>query len=218
MAGSHVEKELFLHTSHVLRPIFFGLMYWKTNLSANPGSNQFYQQLKTIFLFFYFYRPQRSCGQGNIFAPVCHSVHGGVSASPHPRSRHPPEQTPPGTDTPQNRYPPQKQTSPEQTPPRADTPRADTTPQEADSGIRSMSGRYASYWNAFLSFYLDLNPLILYISLMTRMIPPKETSVEYVSFYWPGGNHSIRSTYWLNSGCWLHLLTLVLCSITILWD
>ena len=23
----------------------------------------------------YFYRPQRSCGQGNIFAPVCHSVH-----------------------------------------------------------------------------------------------------------------------------------------------
>ena len=23
------------------------------------------------------YRPQRSCGQGNIFAPVCHSVHGG---------------------------------------------------------------------------------------------------------------------------------------------
>ena len=26
------------------------------------------------------YRPQRSCGQGNIFTPVCHSVHkGGMS-------------------------------------------------------------------------------------------------------------------------------------------
>ena len=25
----------------------------------------------------HFYRPQRSCGQGNIFTPVCHSVHGG---------------------------------------------------------------------------------------------------------------------------------------------
>ena len=25
----------------------------------------------------YFYRPQRSCGQGNIFTPVCHSVQGG---------------------------------------------------------------------------------------------------------------------------------------------
>ena len=24
------------------------------------------------------YRPQRSCGQGNIFTPVCHSVHRGV--------------------------------------------------------------------------------------------------------------------------------------------
>ena len=48
-------------------------------------------------------------------------------------SRHPPEQTPPGANTPM-----------EQTPPGADTP------QKADSSIRSMSGRYASYWNAFL--------------------------------------------------------------------
>ena len=29
-------------------------------------------------------------------------------------------------------------------------PGADTPPREADSGIRSISGRYASYWNAFL--------------------------------------------------------------------
>ena len=166
-----------------------------------------------------FYRPQRSCGQGNIFAPVCHSVHGGgvcLSAcwdttppweqtspwSRHPPgadppgSRHPPgadtpwEQTPPwsrhppGADTP---YPPEqtplrkptptpRSRPPEQTPPPhsrhppgADTPPppgADTPPRqtpsgsrhpsrEADSSIRSMSGRYASYWNAFL-FLLNL--------------------------------------------------------------
>ena len=63
-----------------------------------------------------------------------------------PSSRHPPgadtpweqtptrEQTPPGADVPQSRHPP------EQTPPSPG----------ADSGIRSMSDRYASYWNAFL--------------------------------------------------------------------
>ena len=44
------------------------------------------------------YRPQRSCGQGNIFAPVCHSVHRGegVSASVHAGIPPPPQdQTPP---------------------------------------------------------------------------------------------------------------------------
>ena len=34
-------------------------------------------------------------------------------------------------------------------PPQSRPPGADP-PREADSGIRSMSGRYASYWNAFL--------------------------------------------------------------------
>ena len=29
-----------------------------------------------------YYRPQRSCGQGNIFTPVCHSVHRGGVLSP----------------------------------------------------------------------------------------------------------------------------------------
>ena len=92
-----------------------------------------------------YYRPQRSCGQGNIFTPVCHSVHrGGVCLSYQtPPSRHPPgadtpprEQTPPGADTPQSKHPleqtppqsrhtpPQEQTHTpqEQTPPGADTP------------------------------------------------------------------------------------------------
>ena len=110
-----------------------------------------------------FYRPQRSCGQGYIFKPVCHSVHRAAgSASVHagmpphtppPRSRHPPPRPdPPRADTPPpSRTPPQSRHSPpQQTPPRPDTPPEQTPPPEADSSIRSTSGRYASYWNAFL--------------------------------------------------------------------
>ena len=77
-------------------------------------------------------------GQGNIFTGVCLST-GGVCLSAcwdiPPGSRHPPDQTPPGADTPS-----------EQTP-----------PQEADSSIRSTSGRYASYWNAFLLVFVFLS-------------------------------------------------------------
>ena len=61
-----------------------------------------------------YYRPQRSCGQGNVFTGVCDSVHGReVSASVHvgipdpPGSRHAPRaDPPPGADTPP---PPKKQ-------------------------------------------------------------------------------------------------------------
>ena len=99
------------------------------------------------------YRPQRSCGQGNIFTPVCHSVHrGGVCLSAcwdttppreqtppwsrHPpradtpsRSRHAPEQTPPEQTPPRSRHPRSRHPL-EQTPPRADTlpPRSRHTP------------------------------------------------------------------------------------------
>ena len=40
-----------------------------------------------------------------------------------------------------------------QTPPGPGTPRTRHPPPEADARIRSMSGRYASYWNAFLFLY-----------------------------------------------------------------
>ena len=122
----------------------------------------------------YIYRPQRSCGQGYVFSRVCDSVHSGGSASVHagipplweqtppgsrhlPGSRYPPGAATPKAYTPQSRHPPRRRHHPpEQTPPRADTPRtrhsprADTPPQKANSSIRSMSGRYTSYWNAFL--------------------------------------------------------------------
>ena len=65
-----------------------------------------------------FYRPQ-----GNIFAPVCHSVHIGGSASVHP----PRGGTLPGGDPP------------------GDPPQC-----RAYWEIRSTRGWYASYWNAIL--------------------------------------------------------------------
>ena len=65
------------------------------------------------------YRPQRSCGQGNIFTPVCHSVHSWGSASVHAgipplgADTPPRDQTPPGPDpSPPEQTPPQDQTPP----------------------------------------------------------------------------------------------------------
>ena len=81
--------------------------------------------------------------------------------TPPPQSRPPQEHTPPRADTPQSRQPPEQADTPSgaDTPPRVDTtPPRSRTPPEADSGIRSTSGRYASYWNAFL-FVWFLLPL-----------------------------------------------------------
>ena len=80
--------------------------------------------------------------QGNVFTPVCHSVHMGVSATPAwpdtpwadtPLSRHLPRQTPP---------------LPGQTPPAQCM--LGYKPCAVHAGMRSTSGRYACYWNAFL--------------------------------------------------------------------
>ena len=93
-------------------------------------------------------------GQGNVFTGVCDSVHreGRVSASVHAGMPDPP---PPGTGTsPWSRHHPPDQ-APFRTrhpPPGADTPPDQAPPPEADPRIRSMSRRYASYWNAFLCF------------------------------------------------------------------
>ena len=99
------------------------------------------------------YRPQRSCGQGNVFTGVCLSTGGeGVCLSAcwdaiPPWIRWPP----PGT----GRHPPPgpgRPPRPVRHPPRSGSPPGtrQTPPREADSSIRSTSGRYASYWNAFL--------------------------------------------------------------------
>ena len=82
---------------------------------------------------------------------------GGVSASVHAGIPHPPgSRHPPGADNPPRSRSPLEQTRREQTPPGSrhplgtDPPRSRHPPWKADSSIRSMSGRYTSYWNAFL--------------------------------------------------------------------
>ena len=109
-----------------------------------------------IFLHYFYYRSQQSWAKV-IFSQACvkNSVHGGegvcLSAC---WDTPPPKQTPqpPWTRPPHGpgRHPPGPD-PPDQTPPGPDTPQTrQTPPQEADCSIRSTSGWYASYWNAFL--------------------------------------------------------------------
>ena len=72
------------------------------------------------------------------------------------RRRHSPKETP--RRRPPRRRPPKKEAPPRRRhPPKRETPSL----KEADSGIRPMSGRYTSYWNAFLflcSFWQKIIP------------------------------------------------------------
>ena len=93
-----------------------------------------------------FYRPQ-----GNVFTPVCHSVHRGTgSAQPLQM------QTPQGwADPPRCRPPRCRPCRVEQIPLDADPPDTDPPglcrpPWMQTPAIRSTSGQYASYWNAYL--------------------------------------------------------------------
>ena len=83
----------------------------------------------------HFYRPQRTCGQGNIFTPVCHSFcsHGGRgSASVHAGMPHPPRADPPGADIPREQTPPRSRHPPDQTPPKSRYPSLSRHPPGAD--------------------------------------------------------------------------------------
>ena len=114
-------------------PLFGRIVY------VSKHSDQFLKLLKKLTNRFIF------TGRNEVVAKVIflhlsviHSFHrGGVCLSacwdvtPPPGSRH----TPPGADT---------------TPPGPDPPEQTPPPPGADSSIRSTSGRYASYWNAFL--------------------------------------------------------------------
>ena len=95
----------------------------------------------------HFYRPQRSCGQGNIFTPVCHSVHGGGggSASVHAGIPTPQTRPPPGADTPWTRPPPPPRTRPplDQTPLGADSPPGADTPREQTPLKKKTQGQTA---------------------------------------------------------------------------
>ena len=89
---------------------------WKKQAKMNAKATLLQKVIKFITA------RKRSLGQGNIFAPVCHSVHGGSTWHP------PGPGTPPGTRyTPLTRYTPQDQVP----------PRPGTTPPGAEH-----AGRY----------------------------------------------------------------------------
>ena len=78
-----------------------------------------------------------------------------------PLDRNPPDGEPPRMDgePPRMENPPGWRTPPDGEPPRMENPpgwRTPPPPREADSSIRSTSGRYASYWNAFLFILLSI--------------------------------------------------------------
>ena len=118
---------------------------------------------KTLFIFTvrinqkamtkrYIYRPQRSwakvifsqacvCPQGGGCLPQCMLGYIPLGADTPP---------PPGADT----------LPPEQTPPTGSRhPPEQTPPRDADCSIRSTSGRYASYWNAFLLVMVNIREI-----------------------------------------------------------
>ena len=144
---------------------------------------------------FIFTARKRSLGQGNIFAPVCHSVHRGEYMGRYPLGRYitpgryTPRQVHPRVGTPRQVYLPARYTPLIGTPgryiqrqvhPKAGTPPgrytpwqvhplpgrytpldgyitlwADTPPRQVHplhARIRSTSGGYAPYWNAFLLY------------------------------------------------------------------
>ena len=136
--------------------------------------------LKNLFL-----PPGTKLWQGNVFTPVCHSVHGESGIPPWdkiPPEHTPPRQTPPGSRHPpehtphlESRHPqskhPQEQTSPQCRHPLSRHPREQTPPPGADTPlhsayleIRATSGRYACYWNA----HLLLSPPPLNILKLSR--------------------------------------------------
>ena len=92
---------------------------------------------------FAYYRPKRSFGQGNIFTPVCHSVHGGGVWV----SQHALQVSPGGVGSPIFRGWVVSNFS-------GVGGLQFFRGGLQDTGIRSTFGRYASYWNAFLCISL----------------------------------------------------------------
>ena len=119
----------------------FVIRYQATFYKSYPKV-PFFSSPSLLFVFALEFLPAATkLGQGNVFTGVCDSVNrgGGLPQCMLGYHHHPLRTPPPGADTP-----------PEQIPLRNRPPQSRHPPREADSGIRSTSGQYASYWNAFL--------------------------------------------------------------------
>ena len=129
-----------------------------------------------------------------IFLQVCVSTRGCLPQCMlgyPPGSRHPPGSRPPRADTRPGRDTPSPGLSTPlglSTPPRLSTPPETkyTTPWEADSGIRSStSGRYASYWNAFLfCLYVWICFSFIHSIVFRKLTLIRQHYVRAVAFYY----------------------------------
>ena len=123
---------------------------WNPDRKLHSGYVKNYQL--SIIMITLFYRMQRSWGKV-IFSEECvkNSVHrGDRSHGTPPRQAHPPGRyTPAGRYTPGQVHPRRQVHPPGRYTPRQVHPPGRYTPW-------SMSGRYASYWNAFLFLFLLL--------------------------------------------------------------
>ena len=99
--------------------------------------------------------------------------------------RRAPQEVGPQEGDPQKEVPPKKETPPRRRhpsrrspcqggdPPKKEAPpRRHPPPKEADSGIRSMSGRYASYWNAFLFVISSVVPQWWFLGAPQIIVSP----------------------------------------------
>ena len=99
----------------------------------------------------HYYQPQRSCGQGNIFTPVCHSVHRGGRVWGRP---------PRGADTPLG-----------QTPPRSDTPppqRSDSPPPPGSRLRHTVNERPVHSCYVYFSHCQTMTLLLIKLSVLLR--------------------------------------------------
>ena len=115
-----------------------------SNTVSRPFGNTSRLMTKCASRIKFYYRPQTKLRKGNVFTPVCQSFCSwGCLPSAcwdTPPWQTPPGRHPPGRHTPLGRHPPWKHTSP-----------PGSTPPNGHC-----SGRYASYWNAFL--FISLFP------------------------------------------------------------
>ena len=126
------------------------------------------------------YRPQTKFAKV-MFLNVSHSVHRGGGLPQCMLGYHsPPDQAPPltrhplGPDPPLDQAPPSPGTPSDQTPSGPGTPQSRHTPvRSACWEIRSTSGRYASYWNAFLlTIFLTTLPSTLILMVPFPVLIP----------------------------------------------
>ena len=143
-----------------------------------------FSSFQLLFILHTYYRPQRSCGQGYVFTRVCDSVNGGVSGEPPQDQADPPARGEPPRDQADTPLGPRRPPGPGRPLPPGPgrPPRTRQTlprPREEDCSILSMSGRYASYWNAFLFSLIFLLILIYLIFTVHDSIPDQELFITF---------------------------------------